>query len=77
MNNVNVMIFLGLLTIASSSQAENDQTVHETKTVCHDTLGKNGKPVTDKNGKVKQNCKKVKIHKKFEGTVVPDKKAGK
>ena len=40
----------------------------ETKKVCLDQ--------TDaKTGKVKQVCKEVKVHKKLEGTQVPDKKA--
>ena len=46
----------------------------ETKEVCHDKLDKAGKPVLDKEGKSKQDCKKIKIHKKLEGTEVPVKK---
>lgn len=47
----------------------------KTKTVCVDVKDKEGKPVKDsKTGKVKQNCKEVKVHKKLEGTAVPDKK---
>ena len=47
----------------------------ETKKVCVDQQGKDGKPVMDpKTKKPKQNCKEVKVHKKHEGTVVPDKK---
>lgn len=47
----------------------------ETKKVCVDAQGKDGKPVIDpKTKKPKQNCKEVKVHKKHEGTVVPDKK---
>jgi len=37
----------------------------ETKKVCHDRVVK---------GKTVSVCKQVKIHKKFEGTVVPEKK---
>ena len=47
----------------------------ETKKVCVDQQGKDGKPVIDpKTKKPKQNCKEVKVHKKHEGTEVPVKK---
>lgn len=47
----------------------------ETKKVCVDAQGKDGKPIMDpKTKKPKQNCKEVKIHKKHEGTKVPEKK---
>jgi hypothetical protein len=46
----------------------------EVKEVCKDKLDKAGKPVKDKTGKSKQDCKKIKIHKKLEGTAVPEKK---
>jgi hypothetical protein len=46
----------------------------ETKKICVDVM-KDGKEVKDpKTGKVKQNCKEVKQHKKLEGTDVPVKK---
>ncbi len=44
----------------------------ETKKVCVDQM-KDGKPVKDAKGNVKQTCKEVKQHKKLENaTVVPD-----
>lgn len=46
----------------------------ETKKVCVDVKDKEGKPVKDAKGNVKQNCKEMKQHKKLEGTKVPDKK---
>ena len=46
----------------------------EIKEVCHDKVDKAGKPVLDKAGKPKQDCKKIKVHKKLEGTEVPVKK---
>lgn len=47
----------------------------ETKKVCVDVKDKEGKPVKDpKTGKVKQNCKEMKVHQKLEGTKVPEKK---
>lgn len=47
----------------------------EIKEVCHDKVDKAGKPVMDKKtGKPVQECKKIKVHKKLEGTKVPEKK---
>jgi hypothetical protein len=43
------------------------------KTVCLDVQGKDGKPVIDaKTGKPKQNCTKVRVREKFEGTKIED-----
>ena len=42
--------------------------------VCVDVKDKEGKPVKDAKGNVKQNCKEMKVHKKLEGTEVPVKK---
>jgi len=46
----------------------------KTKEVCKDAVDKNGKPVKNKDGSIKQQCKTIKVHKKLEGTPVPDKK---
>jgi hypothetical protein len=46
----------------------------EKKEVCHDKVDKAGKPVMDKNGKPVQDCKMIKVHKKFEGTEIPEDK---
>lgn len=46
----------------------------EEKRVCVDVKDKEGKPVKDKDGKVKQDCKTIKVHKKLEGTEVPGQK---
>lgn len=46
----------------------------KTKQVCKDVVGKNGQVVKNKDGSVKQQCKTIKVHKKLEGTKVPDKK---
>ena len=48
--------------------------VKETKKVCVDVKDKEGKEVKDKNGKVKQNCKEIRQHKKLDGEKVPEKK---
>ena len=45
----------------------------KTKQVCSDVKGKDGKVVKNKDGSNKQTCRTVKIHKKYEGTVVPAK----
>ena len=44
----------------------------EMKEVCKDKLDKAGKVVNDKAGKPVQVCKKIKVHKKFEGEKVPE-----
>jgi len=46
----------------------------ETQKVCIDKLGKDGKVVMGKDGKPAQECKEMKVHKKLEGTKVPEKK---
>ena len=46
----------------------------ETKKVCIDKIGKDGKVVIGKDGKPAQDCKEMKVHKKLEGTKVPEKK---
>ena len=47
----------------------------EIKEVCHAKVDKAGKPVIDKKtGKQAQECKKIKVHKKLEGTEIPVKK---
>jgi hypothetical protein len=43
----------------------------ETKRVCLDVQGKDGKPVIDpKTNKPRQNCTTVKVRPKFEGTAI-------
>ena len=47
----------------------------EIKEVCKDRKDKAGKVVVDKKtNKAAQDCKKIKVHKKLEGTRVPEKK---
>ena len=64
-------IFLAGLCLSVMSPAYAEAQVKE---VCHDKVDKAGKPVTGKDGKVVQECKKIKVHKKLEGTEVPVKK---
>ena len=46
----------------------------ETTKVCVDVKDAKGQPVKDAKGNVKQNCKTMKVHKKLDGTKIPDKK---
>lgn len=46
----------------------------EEKTVCRDKTDQKGQVVKGKDGKPVQECKKIKVHKKLEGTQVPEKK---
>lgn len=46
----------------------------EMKEVCEPAKDKAGKVIKDKDGKDKQVCKTIKVHKKVEGTKVPEKK---
>lgn len=66
----NILIALSL---ALGSQFVIADEPKETKQVCVDVM-KDGKPVKDAKGNTKQNCKEVKVHKKLEGTKVPEKK---
>lgn len=43
----------------------------EMKEVCKDKMDKAGKVVTGKDGNPVQVCKKIKVHKKLEGTEIP------
>lgn len=64
------ILTLGLGNAAYADEPKKDEKVR----VCVDIQGKDGKPVLDKNGKPKQDCKEMKKHKKHEGTAIPDKK---
>ena len=64
------VIAFGLITMANACEAAEPKT----KEVCKDVVDKQGKPVKNKDGSVKQQCKTIKVHKKLEGTPVPDKK---
>ena len=63
---------LTILSIALSSVAFAGG---EVKEVCRDKVDKAGKQILDKKtNKPVQDCKKIKVHKKLEGTEVPVKK---
>jgi hypothetical protein len=62
---------LAVLLVAFTSVAFAEP---HTKEVCKDKKNANGQVVKGKDGKPVQVCKTIKIHKKHEGTKVPDKK---
>jgi hypothetical protein len=75
--NTNIKIcWATVLAVVAISLATPGQVLAETKTkqVCKDVVGKDGKTVKNKDGTAKQACKTIKVHKKLEGTPVPDKK---
>jgi hypothetical protein len=53
--------------VDNHAAADSAKAQHETKRVCVDQM-KDGKPVRDAKGNVKQTCKDVKEHKKLEVT---------
>ena len=65
------MIFVAGLILCLPAVADEPK---ETRKVCVDVKDKEGKEVKDKNGKVKQNCKEIRQHKKLDGEKVPEKK---
>jgi hypothetical protein len=65
-----LLISIASLGMVTSVYAE----AKETKKVCVDVKDKEGKPVKDAKGNVKQTCKEMKVHQKLEGTKVPEKK---
>jgi len=67
--NYIVSVFALILLIATNpAYAET-----KTKEVCRDKVDKAGQIVRDKSGKTTKVCKKVKVHKKVDGTRVPEK----
>lgn len=64
-----------LLTLLAIAFASTAFAGGEIKEVCHDKVDKAGKPVMDKKtGQQAQECKKIKVHKKLEGTKIEDAK---
>ena len=65
-----ILVGLSLLLFANLGHA-----AAEIKEVCKDKKDKAGQIIVDKKTKKPvQECKKIKVHKKLEGTKVPDKK---
>lgn len=63
--------FVAFSLFAMSPSILADEAKKETVKVCVDVKDKEGKPVKDAKGNVKQNCKEMKVHQKLEGTQVP------
>jgi hypothetical protein len=61
---------LAVLLVAFTSTAFAEA---QTKEVCKDKKTAKGEIVRGKDGKPIQVCKKIKVHKKYEGTKVPTK----
>jgi hypothetical protein len=68
MNYIISIIALIVLIVTNPAYAEA-----KTKEVCRDKVDKAGQVVRDKSGKTTLVCKKVKVHKKVDGTKVPEK----
>jgi len=67
------LLALLLVSVFAMSPVAAQEKAPETKKICVDLQGKDGKPVIDpKTKKPKQDCKEVKIHKKHEGTKPED-----
>jgi hypothetical protein len=65
---------LAVLLVAFSSTVFAEAQIKE---VCKDKKDAKGQVVQGKDGKPVQVCKKIKVHKKLEGTPVPEKPAKK
>ena len=69
------IIFVAGLALALSfpvQAADEGPGKGEMKTVCQPKKDKNGKELKDKNGKIVEECKQIKVRKKVEGDKVPD-----
>ena len=68
-------LLISVAAIAAPACAkEEPKAAPETKKVCVDVKDKNGAVQKDAKGNPKQKCMTVKVHKKLDGTKVPDKK---
>ena len=74
MNAIIKICWATVIAVASITLSVPAHAETKTKQVCKDVVGKDGKTVKNKDGTNKQACKTIKVHKKLEGTPVPDKK---
>jgi hypothetical protein len=65
-----MLLFFMMTTMA----AENQVPTILVKEVCEDKVNAKGQVVKNKDGKPVQECKKIKVYKKLEGTLVFEKK---
>lgn len=70
MEKILLAVILSAFAVGSYA-ADEVKEAPKIKQVCRNTVGKDGKPVKKKDGTIVQNCRTVKIHKKYEGTAVP------
>ena len=61
---INIFLLFGVATCAYAAA--------ELKEVCREKKDKTGKIVFNKDGKPILECKKIKVHRKFDGTKVPE-----
>ncbi len=71
MNSIMKICWATIIAVAAITLSVPAHAEVKTKEVCKDVMDKNGKPVKNKDGTVKQACKTIKVHKKLEGTPVP------
>jgi hypothetical protein len=74
MKKIFASTFVALSLAFGTAACAEEKKAPEVKKVCIDKVTKDGKPVLDKAGKQVQECKEMKVHKKLEGTKVPEKK---
>lgn len=66
-----------LLVIMALGMMATSTIAAETKQICTDVKDPAGRVVFNKDGTARQTCRTIKIHEKYEGTVVPTKPAAK
>jgi len=66
-----------LLAILALGMLATSTIAAETKQICTDVKDQAGRVVLNKDGTARQTCRTIKIHEKYEGTVVPTKPVAK
>jgi hypothetical protein len=66
-----------LLVIMALGMMATSTIAAETKQICTDVKDQAGRVVLNKDGTARQTCRTIKIHEKYEGTVVPAKPVAK
>ena len=74
MKKLIIASMLAVFTVGCYAGGDAPKDAPKTKMVCKDAKDKNGKVIKNKDGTVRQSCKEIKVHKKLEGTKVPEKK---
>lgn len=69
-----ILSFALALSLTPAIAADDKPGKGEVKEVCHTKKDRAGKEVVDKAGKPVQECKKIRVRKKLEGTEIPEKK---